>query len=154
MFFADVIADLPPLEQERVVCSIQAASRYQIPTNIMLAVAEKEGGKPNARVRNRNGTYDLGTMQFNTSYLKSLKKHGITEEHVLSEGCYPYYLAAWRLRQHIYKDKKGDIYQRAANYHSYTPYYNKRYRIDLVKRSIKWADWLKKHFKTSDWVAK
>lgn len=150
---ADVVADLPPLEQERIVCSIQAASRYQIPANIMLAVAEKEGGKPNMRNRNSNGTYDLGTMQFNTSYLKSLKKHGIKEEYVLAAGCYPYHLAAWRLRMHLRNDK-GDVYQRAANYHSYTPYYNRRYRVDLIKRSIKWTNWLKKHFETSDWGAK
>ena len=37
--------DLPPQLHERVVCSIAAAVKYGIPANIMLAVAEKEGGK-------------------------------------------------------------------------------------------------------------
>ena len=40
------IADMPPLEQERVVCSISAAAKYEVPANIVLAVAEKESGKP------------------------------------------------------------------------------------------------------------
>lgn len=39
-------ADLPPQLQERVVCSISAAVKYEVPVNIVLAVAEKEGGKP------------------------------------------------------------------------------------------------------------
>ena len=38
--------DLPPDMQERVVCSITAAIKYEIPANILLAIVEKEGGKP------------------------------------------------------------------------------------------------------------
>jgi hypothetical protein len=38
--------DLPPDLPERVVCSIQAAVKYEVPANILLAVPEKEGGKP------------------------------------------------------------------------------------------------------------
>lgn len=30
------VADLPPYQQERVVCSINAAVRYQLPANLML----------------------------------------------------------------------------------------------------------------------
>ncbi|MBK9663459.1 MAG: conjugal transfer protein TrbN, partial [Nitrosomonas sp.] len=57
--------DLPPDMQERVVCSIAAAIKNEIPANILLAIAEKEGGKPGQWVRNNNGTYDVGVMQFN-----------------------------------------------------------------------------------------
>ena len=38
--------DLPVHLQDRIVCSIQAAVKYEVPANILLAVAEKEGGKP------------------------------------------------------------------------------------------------------------
>jgi hypothetical protein len=69
--------DLPPEIQERVVCSITAAIKYEIPANILLAIAEKEGGKPGQWVSNRNGTHDVGSMQFNTSYLQDLSKYGI-----------------------------------------------------------------------------
>lgn len=37
------LADIPPQEQERVVCSISAAVKYDTPANIVLAIAEKEG---------------------------------------------------------------------------------------------------------------
>ncbi len=33
--------DLPPDMQERVVCSITAAIKYEIPANILLAIAER-----------------------------------------------------------------------------------------------------------------
>ncbi|NBK29573.1 hypothetical protein EON10_14495 [Pseudomonas aeruginosa] len=40
------IADMPPLEQERVVCSISAAAKYEVPANIVLAVTAQGGATP------------------------------------------------------------------------------------------------------------
>ncbi|MCW5597601.1 MAG: conjugal transfer protein TrbN [Nitrosomonas sp.] len=137
--------DLPPEMQERVVCSITAAIKYEIPANILLAIAEKEGGKPGQWVRNSNGTHDVGSLQFNTAYLQDLSRYGITADHVAQAGCYPYDLAAWRVRQHIQNDR-GDIWTKAANYHSKTPKYNSKYRADLIARAVKWADWLEERF--------
>jgi hypothetical protein len=139
--------DLPPQLQERVVCSIAAAVKYQIPANIVLAVAEKEAGKPGQWVRNTNGTHDVGPMQFNTAYLRDLTGYGITPDDVAAAGCYAFDLAAWRLRQHIKKDK-GDLWTRAANYHSRTPQYNATYRADLLVKAARWADWLEARFVT------
>lgn len=131
--------DLPPQMQERVVCSVTAAIKYEVPANLVLAVAEKEGGKPGQRVRNSNGTDDVGAMQFNTAYLKELERqYGITADDVAQAGCYSYDLAAWRLRGHIRKDN-GDLWTRAANYHSRTPKYNAPYRADLMVKAAKWG---------------
>ena len=141
--------DLPPQLQERVVCSIAAAVKYQIPANIVLAVAEKEGGKPGQWVRNTNGTHDVGPMQFNTVYLRDLARYGITPADVAAAGCYAFDLAAWRLRQLIRKDR-GDLWTRAANYHSRTPQYNAVYRADLLVKAGRWADWLEARFVTVD----
>ncbi len=139
--------DLPPDLQERVVCSITAAVKYEIPANILLAIAEKEGGKPGQWVRNSNGTHDVGAMQFNTTYLKDLSKYGITTDHVAEAGCYAYDLAAWRVRQHI-KNDPGDVWTKAANYHSRTPKVNSRYRNDLIVKAVKWADWIDNYLNT------
>ena len=141
--------DLPPQLQERVACSISAAVKYEVPANIVLAVAEKEGGKPGQWVRNSNGTHDVGPMQFNTAYLAELARHGITPNDVAASGCYSFELAAWRLRQHIRNDK-GDLWTRAANYHSRTYSYNVAYRADLMTKAVKWADWLAARFVTYD----
>lgn len=143
------VLDLPPQMQERVVCSISAAVKYEVPANIVLAVAEKEGGKPGQWVRNTNGTDDVGALQFNTGYLRELGRYGITAQHVAAAGCYPYDLAAWRLRMHI-KNDSGDIWTRAANYHSRASRFNSIYRVDLIRRALKWADWLEARFPTHD----
>ena len=99
-----IVADLPPLEQDRIVCSISAAEAYAIPADIMLAIAE-------------------------------------------ADGCYSFYLAAWRIASHI-KNDKGSIWQKSANYHSRTPKYNLIYQKKLISSARKWALWLNKHFTT------
>ncbi|MCU7820084.1 MAG: muramidase [gamma proteobacterium symbiont of Lucinoma myriamae] len=142
------LPNLPPLEQERITCSISAAVKYKIPANIMLAIAEKEGGKPGQWVKNKkSNTHDVGPLQFNTAYLNDLKKYGITAADVAAPGCYPYQLAAWRIHGHI-KNDKGDLWTKASNYHSRTPKYNHIYRYDLMKKANKWADWLEANYKT------
>ena len=141
--------DLPPQLQERVVCSISAAVKYAVPANIILAVAEKEAGKPGQWVRNSNGTHDVGPMQFNTSYLRDLSRYGITADDVAAAGCYAFDLAAWRIRGHL-KNDKGDLWTKAANYHSRTPRHNAVYRSDLRVKAAKWADWLEARFVTVD----
>lgn len=143
------MVDLPPYVQERVICSITAAVKYEVPANIVLAVAEKEGGKPGQWVRNSNNSYDVGPMQFNTTYLSDLARYGITASHVEQAGCYAFDLAAWRLRMHIRNDK-GDVWTKAANYHSYTPHLNASYRTDLMQKAAKWAKWLDTRFDTYD----
>lgn len=139
--------DVPHAPPERVVCSIVAAAKYEVPANIVLAVAEKEAGKPGLWVKNSNGTFDVGSMQFNTRYLGDLKKYGITADDVSQEGCYAFDLAAWRLRGHLRHDK-DDVWTRAANYHSRTPKYNRIYRADLIKKAARWGQWLDARFAT------
>jgi len=109
----------------------------------------KEGGKAGQWVSNRNGTHDVGSMQFNTAYLGDLARYGITSNDVAQPGCYPYDLAAWRIRLHIKQDK-GDLWTKAANYHSRTPKVNAKYRADLMAKAAKWADWLENRFMTAD----
>jgi hypothetical protein len=88
-------------------------------------------------------------MQFNTAYLGDLARYGITANDVAAAGCYSFDLAAWRLRMHIRNDK-GDLWTKAANYHSRTPQYNAVYRADLMRKASKWADWLEARFVTLD----
>lgn len=143
------MADMPPHVQERIVCSIAAAVKYEVPANIVLAVAEKEGGRAGQWVRNSDNTHDVGPMQFNTAYLSDLARFGITAQHVEQSGCYSFDLAAWRLRMHIRNDK-GDLWTKAANYHSYTPRVNAVYRVDLMRKAAKWEKWLTSRFATYD----
>jgi hypothetical protein len=143
-----IIADLPPVEQERIVCSISAAVSYDIPADIMLAIAEIEGGSPDLKVQTESSnSYDAGYMQFNNRYLSEISKRYSYnyEDMALSDGCYAFFLAAWRVAGHIKQDK-GSIWQKAANYHSRTPKYNLIYQRKLISKANKWAVWLKKNF--------
>ena len=145
-----MLLDLPPHLHERVMCSIAAAARYDVPANLILAVAEQEGGKPGQWVRNANGTHDVGAMQFNTAYLATmLARYGITPADVTAPGCYAYELASWRLRNHLRNDR-GDLWTRAANYHSRTPVHNAAYRSQLIQKATNWAIWLDMRFPTFD----
>jgi hypothetical protein len=144
------LADLPAALHDRVVCSVAAAVKYQVPANLVLAVAEQEGGRVGQWSKNHNGTYDIGPLQFNTRYLSSLARFGITTADVEAAGCYPYDLATWRLRQHLAEDT-GDLWTRAANYHSRTPALNAKYRKQLLRRAIRWAAFLSSHFRTAEW---
>jgi hypothetical protein len=87
--------DLPPSLQERVVRSISAAIKYKTPANIVLAIAEKEASKHGQWVRNSDGSYDVGILQFNTTYLAGLSQYGITPNDVTGGGCYSFDLPAW-----------------------------------------------------------
>ncbi|MGL4447818.1 MAG: transglycosylase SLT domain-containing protein [Aeromonas sp.] len=142
-----VAAELPAERQEAVVCAVAAAMTYGLPANLMLAVAEKESGRAGQWVRNKNGTHDVGAMQFNTQYLKDLARYGIRAEDVAAKGCYAFNLAAWRLRQHLRYDE-GDMWRKAANYHSRTPRFNAIYRADLMQKATRWAAWLELHLAT------
>lgn len=134
--------DLPPNLPEQVVCSIQASEQYDLAPEIVLSVAQAEGGHVGQWVKNTNGTYDVGVMQFNTAYLKSLEKFGITPDHVAGKGCFPYKLASWRIKKHITEDE-GDLWTKVANYHSRTPRFNAIYRDKLIHFAKEWQSWLK-----------
>jgi hypothetical protein len=75
--------------------------------------------------------------------------HPKVDENRRECGIYPYQLAAWRLRGHLTKDE-GDIWTRAANYHSRTPKYNARYRYQIMRKALRWNQWLGKQFNTHE----
>ncbi len=130
---------------ERLSCSLAAAQRFQVPANVVLAVASVENGRPGQWVPNTNGSFDLGAMQLNTAYIASLARFGIRPDHVLASGCYAYMLAAWRLHGHLAHDE-GDPWRRVANYNSRTPIYNLRYQARLAPAAIAWRRWLEAYY--------
>jgi hypothetical protein len=135
----------PSVLEQRIDCSVKASVKYQIPANMLLGVAELENGRPGRTSQNENGTVDIGVMQFNSSYIASLGRFGIHSSDVAGSDCYPFDLAAWRLAGHLARDK-GDIWTRASNYHSRTPWFNAIYRKKLMRLAAKWETWLRDHY--------
>ena len=131
-----------------ILCAIAAATHWQVPADGVLAVYEIENGSDGQWVRNANGTYDVGPMQFNTAYLATLRKWGIRPEDVAATGtCYAFELAAWRIRMQIQKGQ-GDLWQRIAYYHSTSPTQVSQYRARLMRHARRWRRWLEENFKT------
>lgn len=123
-----------------IECIYSASSVYDLYPPYLLSVAEQEGGDFDSKIKNTNGTYDLGYMQFNTAYIKTLSKYGISESDLTKDNCYPYYLAAWRIKNHIVNDS-GSVLKKISNYHSRTEVYNERYKNSLAIRVKKWEKW-------------
>ena len=136
-----MFVDLPPqmpIQEVRLVCSTEAAARYNLPADLVFAVALTEGGKPDSKVQNTNGTFDLGLMQFNTSYLKTLEKFGISSSDVQGKTCYPFHLAAWRISLHLKENTGDDYFTKASYYHSRTSYYNSIYKEKLISNAMRY----------------
>ncbi len=136
MIISDLPPSMPPAEV-RIYCSVEASTSYGLPPELLYAVAVAEGGTPGLSSQNSNGTADLGYMQFNTAYLKTLEKFGIKAEDVQQNSCYPFHLAAWRIRGHLEEPGPEDLFTKAAYYHSRTPEYNAIYRDILINNAQK-----------------
>lgn len=89
---------------ELTQCFIDAGAMYGIHPNLLWAIAKVESGfNPRAINKNANGTYDVGIMQINTSWLPVLKRYGLTSTDAVWDPCYNIYLGAWVLNQCIQK---------------------------------------------------
>ena len=82
-------------------CFNTAAQYYQVPKEILTAIAYVESKfNPNEYNQNKNGTYDIGLMQINSTWLPKLATVGISEQ-MLYEPCQSIYMGAWVLAHNI-----------------------------------------------------
>jgi len=95
-----------------------SAARYQgIDPWLLYAVGYTESSHNPAIVSkpNSNGTYDIGLMQINSSWLPELRKHGITQEKLM-DGCTSIYVGAWILSKSI--RRYGYSWEAIASYNT------------------------------------
>ena len=106
-------------------CFEIAATRYQIPVQLLKAIAMTETKmNPYAINVNRNKTYDIGLMQINSSWLSKLNLVGINREDLL-DGCKNIQVGAWILASNI---KEYGFNKKAIGaYNSMTPSYQEAY---------------------------
>ncbi|HIC7213572.1 lytic transglycosylase domain-containing protein [Burkholderia stabilis] len=69
-------------------CFTQAGERHGIDPLLLVAIAKIESAlNPRAINYNRNGTYDIGLMQINSTHLPRLIKTGVTHKRLINEPC-------------------------------------------------------------------
>lgn len=82
-------------------CFENAGAFYGVSPRLLWAIAKVESDfNPEAINRNKNGTYDIGLMQINSSWFAYIKKHGINPS-LLWNPCYNTYVGAMVLRHCI-----------------------------------------------------
>jgi soluble lytic murein transglycosylase-like protein len=100
-------------------CFEDAGQYYGVSPQLLWAIAKVESNfNPKAINRNKNGTYDIGLMQINSSWLPYLKKHGI-DPSLLWDPCYNAHVGAMVLRHCIdtygYGWRAVDCYNKGKN---------------------------------------
>lgn len=137
---------LPAREYPILDCFAVAASTYSIPAEYLWAIGSVESSLTSVvGPQNKNGTYDIGIMQINTTHLKYLKRFGVDRERLLKEPCLNIHIGAWVLRGNI--DAHGETWEAVGAYNA-----SKR-RPDLrlkyarkVRKKLAWlVEWRNKH---------
>ncbi|TWI69283.1 transglycosylase-like protein with SLT domain [Pseudoduganella lurida] len=115
-------------------CIRSAASTFGHPVPLVRAVVEQEsGGRCTPRhATNRNGTYDIGCMGINSSWLPMLtRRFGITERHLL-DPCTNIHVGAWILAHNI--ALHGNTWQAVGAYNATTEAKRVRYAHRIATR--------------------
>lgn len=69
-------------------CWDKAAHYYHVDPYLLFAIAKVESGmNPRAVGWNRDGSYDVGLMQINSSHFDELERRGIDERRLIVEPC-------------------------------------------------------------------
>lgn len=121
-----------PEDDPRVrACVAKASAAFGIQPLPLYLILEVEGGQVGKNSKpNRNGTYDIGKAQINSSHLDKLAARGITEDVLRDNLCVNILVQGW-----LYKDgltrSKSQV-KAIALYHSPNPALQRIYleRID------------------------
>ncbi len=114
-------------------CWEEAATRYQVSSTLLHAIARTESGlNPQAIGRNTNGSRDIGLMQINSAWLPTLSRYGINERD-LFEPCTSIHVGAWILAGNI--QRLGYTWDAVGAYNTPNPALARTY-IDKVRRHL------------------
>ncbi|EAY0104298.1 lytic transglycosylase domain-containing protein [Salmonella enterica] len=100
-------------------CYDFAGEKFGISPNLLKAISLVESNNKSGIVSkiNKNGTYDIGIMQINSSHLSFLKTIGIHESNLLLDSCTNIIVGAYLLRKNfIYF--KGDVRRAIGAYNA------------------------------------
>lgn len=115
-------------------CVTHAAQTFRVPELPLWALLDVEGGRVGAVSRNTNGSYDIGPMQINSTWLPTLGRSGISERMVRDNLCMNIYVGTWIFAKELQRHG-GDMPKAFATYHSPTPRFQYRY-LGLIQSAL------------------
>ena len=79
-------------------CWEDAGARYGVNPYLLYAIAKTESGLNHSAIgpKTKNGSYDIGLMQINSSWLPTLRRYGIGEAELM-DACTNIEVGAWIL---------------------------------------------------------
>lgn len=123
-FLLLALCSMSPVGAQDVVsprCTWESvAKKYAVNPYMLYAIATTESGlRPNiVSAANSNGSYDIGLMQINSSWLPKLKGFGITEESLLKDSCTNLEVGAWILADNM--QRHGNTWTAVGAYNAKT----------------------------------
>jgi hypothetical protein len=135
--------DVPPQE---VYCLQEAAVMHEVPAPILAAIRILEAGLPGQKVRNTNGTFDVGVMQINDGvWAPELRKLGVDINLVQHDACVGIHAGAYVLRKAL-DSAPNNLWRGVGRYHSWTParrdWYANRVKIAATYIAEHWGEQL------------
>jgi hypothetical protein len=115
-----------------LACMALVANLYQLPPRVLPSIQVVEGGRVGSVAFNANGSEDLGVMQVNTVWLRSLARYigvstNIVRDRLIRESCFNIAAAGAILRTYL-NEERGDLMRAVGDYHSHTPIRNAFYQ--------------------------
>ena len=112
-------------DPEKSRCVQDASAKFGVPAIAIWVLLDVEGGKVGEVSWNSNGTYDIGPMQINSSWLKSLAKFGISDQELRDNLCLNIGVGSWIFAKEL--DRHKSLPKAIAFYHSPTGKHQYRY---------------------------
>src|SRR5947209_6735309 len=82
-------------------CINEAAIEYNVSARLIISVLQVEQGRTGHTSKNQNGTYDIGLMQINSSWVPLLISKGIKENDIKYNPCINIKVGTWLLAKSI-----------------------------------------------------
>ena len=111
---------VPVVQPVTLECVAEVSRQYQIPVALLGGVLAQERGRLGQSFPNKNGTWDIGPMQVNSTWLKFFAPYGIDQHRLQHDGCANLAVGAWIIRYEQGK-AKGDLWRAVGRYHSHQP---------------------------------
>lgn len=115
-------------------CWNMVAQKYQLPVDLLRAVAAQESGFNNSAVNtNTNGSRDVCMMQINSSWFPKLQRDfGITERELRADACTCLDVAGWILWDN--KRRLGPTWDFVGAYNALSPDKRQAYAWKIYRR--------------------